>query len=321
MFNTVILAAADLHKKMRGYTAPSYEEIRMRKFEGSMVALATPFKAGQLDEEAYLNFIRFQLESGTEGLVPIGTTGEAVTMSPQEQFRAVRIAVEAAKGKAPVIAGAGSNSTALTIEAVKRVREAGADAALVVAPYYNKPPQNGLLEHYRAIGKAHPGFPLIAYNVPGRTGVDLLPETCQRLCDIPEVVGIKEATGSMPRVIDILEKCGERLSLISGDDFTVLPFIASGGTGVISVSANVAPRMMSDLVKSARTGQWPRAREIQVKMNTLHKLLFIESSPIPVKWALHLMNRFGPEIRLPLVPASEATAAKLKDELKRLALI
>jgi 4-hydroxy-tetrahydrodipicolinate synthase len=149
----------------------------------------------------------------------------------------------------------------------------------------------------------------------------MLPETCQRLCEIPEMVAIKEATGSMPRAIDILDKCGERLSLISGDDATVLPFIACGGVGVISVSGNVAPRMMSDLVKFARAGQWARAREIQVKMNTLHKLLFIESSPIPVKCALHLMNRFGPEIRLPLVPATEATAGKLKDELKRLALI
>src|SRR5215469_13739831 len=184
----------------------------MRKLEGSLVALATPFKGGQLDEEAYRGLIRFQLENGSDGLVPIGTTGEAVTMSAQERFRAVQLAVEMAKGKVPVIAGAGSNSTAETIEGVKRIREAGADAGLVVTPYYNKPTQAGLVEHFRLIAKSHPGFPLVAYNVPGRTGVDMLPETCQRLTDIPEVVGVKEATASMTRAIDIVEKCGDRLA-------------------------------------------------------------------------------------------------------------
>ena len=293
----------------------------MRKLEGPIVALATPFRGGQLDEEAYRGFIRFQLENGSEGLVPIGTTGEAVTMTAQERFRAVQLAVEIAKGKVPVIAGAGTNSTAETIEGVKRIREAGADAALVVTPYYNKPTQGGLFEHFRLIAKAHPGFPIVAYNVPGRTGVDLLPETCQRLCDLPEVVGVKEATASMIRAIDIVEKCGDRLALLSGDDFTVLPFIACGGSGVISVSANVAPRMMSDLVKAARSGNLAKAREIQVRMNNLHRLLFIESNPIPVKWALYLMGKFGPEIRPPLVPLTEANAAKLKDELKRLSLL
>ncbi|HME92459.1 MAG TPA: 4-hydroxy-tetrahydrodipicolinate synthase [Myxococcaceae bacterium] len=293
----------------------------MKTFEGSIVALATPFRGGALDEEAYRGFIRFQLENGTQGLVPIGTTGEAVTMSAEERFRAVKIAVEIGRGKVPVIAGAGTNSTQETIEGVKRVREAGADAALVVTPYYNKPTQTGLLEHYRAIAKAHPGFPIVAYNVPGRTGVDLLPETCQRLCDLPEVVAIKEATASMVRAVDIVERCGDRLTLLTGDDFTVLPFIACGGKGVISVSANVAPRMMADLVKAARTGNLARAAELQVKLNPLHRLLFVESNPIPVKWALHLMNRFGPEIRLPLTPISESNGAKLKDELRKLALI
>lgn len=293
----------------------------MRTFEGSIVALATPFRGGALDEEAYRSFIRFQLDSGTQGLVPIGTTGEAVTMSGEERFRAVKIAVEIARGKVPVIAGAGSNSTQETIEGVKRVREAGADAALVVTPYYNKPTQGGLLEHYRAIAKAHPGFPIVVYNVPGRTGVDLLPETCQRLCDLPEVVAVKEATGNMIRAIDIVERCGDRLTLLSGDDFTVLPFVACGGKGVISVSANVAPRMMADLVKAARGGNLARAAELQVKMNPLHRLLFVEANPIPTKWALHLMNKFGPEIRLPLTPMSDSNASKLKDELRKLALI
>ena len=293
----------------------------MKTFEGSIVALATPFRGGAFDEEGYRGLIRHQLENGMEGLVPIGTTGEAVTMSAEERTRAVKIAVEMARGKVPVIAGAGSNSTQETIESVRRVREAGADGALVVTPYYNKPTQNGLFEHFRAVGKAHPGFPIVAYNVPGRTGVDLLPETCLRLCDIPELVALKEATGSMSRAIDIVEKCSGRLTLLSGDDFTILPFIACGGKGVISVSANVAPRLVSDLVKAARAGQLAKAGELQVRLNGLHRLLFIESNPIPVKWALNLMKKFGPEIRLPLTPMSEANAAKLKDELRKLGLL
>jgi 4-hydroxy-tetrahydrodipicolinate synthase len=293
----------------------------MKTFEGSMTALATPFRDGKLDEAAYRALIDRQVYGGTNVLVPIGTTGEAVTMTAEERAQAVRVAVDAAKGRVPVVAGAGSNNTAETIEAVGRVRELGADGALIVTPYYNKPPQSGLLQHYRAIARAHPGFPLVAYNVPGRTGVDLLPETVMWLCDIPEVVALKEATGNMARTVDLLEKCGDRITLLSGDDFTVLPFIACGGKGVISVSSNVAPRMMADLVAAARSGDIARARELQVQMNVLHKLLFVESNPIPVKWALHLLGVFGPEIRLPLTPMSEPQAAKLREELVRLNLL
>jgi 4-hydroxy-tetrahydrodipicolinate synthase len=293
----------------------------MKTFEGSMTALATPFRDGKFDEAAYRALIDRQVYGGTQVLVPIGTTGEAVTMTAEERAQAVRVAVDAAKGRVPVVAGAGSNSTAETIESVGRVRELGADGALIVTPYYNKPPQSGLLQHYRAIARAHPGFPLVAYNVPGRTGVDLLPETVMWLCDIPEVVALKEATGNMARTVDLVEKCGDRITLLSGDDFTVLPFIACGGKGVISVSSNVAPRMMADLVAAARGGDIARARELQVQMNVLHKLLFVESNPIPVKWALHLLGVFGPEIRLPLTPMSEPQAAKLREELVRLNLL
>jgi 4-hydroxy-tetrahydrodipicolinate synthase len=293
----------------------------MKTFEGSMTALATPFRDGKLDEAAYRALIDRQVYGGTNVLVPIGTTGEAVTMTAEERAQAVRVAVDAAKGRVPVVAGAGSNNTAETIEAVGRVRELGADGALIVTPYYNKPTQSGLLQHYRAIARAHPGFPLVAYNVPGRTGVDLLPETVMWLCDIPEVVALKEATGNMARTVDLVEKCGDRITLLSGDDFTVLPFIACGGKGVISVSSNVAPRMMADLVAAARGGDMARARELQVQMNVLHKLLFVESNPIPVKWALHLLGVFGPEIRLPLTPMSEPQAAKLREELVRLNLL
>lgn len=293
----------------------------MKAFEGSMTALATPFRNGKLDEPAYRALIDRQVDGGTSVLLPMGTTGEAVTMTAEERSQAVRVTVEAAKGRVPVVAGAGSNGTAETIESVGRVRELGASGALIVTPYYNKPMQSGLLQHYRAIAKAHPGFPLIAYNVPGRTGVDLLPETVMWLCDIPEVVALKEATGNMARTVDLVEKCGERITLLSGDDFTVLPFIACGGKGVISVSANVAPRMMADLVAAARAGDFSRARELQVGMNALHKLLFVESNPIPVKWALHLMGVFGPEIRLPLTPLAEPQAARLREELTRLSLM
>ena len=293
----------------------------MKRFEGTMTALATPFKNGALDEEAYRRFVSWQLDNGIDVLVPIGTTGEAMTMTAQERFRAVQLCVETAKGRAPVIAGAGSNSTVETIENVKQVREAGADAALIVTPYYNKPTQAGLVEHYRAIARAHPGFPLVAYNVPGRTGLDMVADTVARLMELPEVVGIKEATANMIRAIDIYEACGDRITLISGDDFTVLPFIACGGKGVISVSSNVAPRLMSDLVKAARANEVAKARELQVKLNRLHQLLFIESSPIPVKRALALMNKFGPEIRAPLMPMTEANSQKLEAELRKLRLM
>ncbi|MCK8496889.1 4-hydroxy-tetrahydrodipicolinate synthase [Myxococcus fulvus] len=293
----------------------------MKTFEGSMTALATPFRDGALDESAYRALVRQQIEGGTSVLIPMGTTGESVTMSADERARAVRVVVEESKGRALVVGGAGSNNTAEVIEGVARVRDAGADGTLIVTPYYNKPTQAGLVEHFRAVARAHPGFPIIAYNVPGRTGVDLLPETVQRLCDFPEVVAIKEATGNMARAVDILEKCGERLTLLSGDDFTVLPFIACGGKGVISVSSNVAPRMMADLVASARAGDFAKARALQVKLNPLHRLLFVESSPIPVKWGLHLLGLFGPEVRLPLVPMTEPNAAKLAEELRRLGLL
>jgi len=293
----------------------------MRIFEGSMTALATPFREGAFDEASYRALVRQQIAGGTNVLIPVGTTGEAVTMSAEERFRTIRVAVEEAAGRVPVVAGAGSNSTAETIENVKRAREAGAEGTLIVTPYYNKPTQAGLVEHFRAVAKAHPGFPIIAYNVPGRTGVDLLPETALRLCDFPEVVAIKEATGSLVRAVDLVEKCGERLTLLSGDDFTVLPFIACGGKGVISVSSNVAPRMMADLVAAARAGDLAKARELQVRMNELHRLLFIESNPIPVKWALHKLGLFGPELRLPLVPMSEPNAKKLEAELRKLGLV
>lgn len=293
----------------------------VRTWQGSMVALATPFRNGEIDREAYRALIRNQLEHGTSGLVPAGTTGESATLALAERLELVKIAVDEAAGRIPVIAGAGSNDTQETVRAVKEVQRLGADAALLVTPYYNRPTQEGLFEHYRAVARANPGFPLVPYNVPGRTGVDLLPETCARLCELPEVVAIKEATGSMARCMDLRRLCGERLSLLSGDDATIYPFVFCGGSGVISVSANVAPRLVADLVARAREGSWGRALELQLRLADLHRLLFAEPNPIPVKWALHLMGCFGPEIRLPLVPLGTERGRPLEAELRKLGIL
>ncbi len=292
----------------------------MKTFTGALTALASPFKDGAFDVESYTSFIEWQIAEGIDGIVPIGTTGEAVTMTAEEQFLAVKTAVQAAKSRVPVIAGAGTNATSTTVEAMSRAREAGADGALVVTPYYNKPTQDGLVAHYRAIAKAHPGFPIVAYNVPGRTGLDMQADTLAKLADVQEIVAIKEATASLVRVADLVERCGDRFTILSGDDFTVVPLISMGGKGVISVSTNIVPRLMSDMVKAARAGDFAKAAAIQVKLNPLHRALFLESNPIPVKAALHLMGKMGPEIRMPLQQMSEALLPKLKDAMKALGL-
>jgi 4-hydroxy-tetrahydrodipicolinate synthase len=288
---------------------------------GSMTALATPFRGGVFDETAFRWLVNSQIEGGTAVLLPMGTTGESVAMSEDERARAIRVCVDESQGRAKVFAGAGANSTSETIEGVALARECGADGALVVTPYYNKPTQDGLLAHYRAVAAAHPGFPLMAYNVPGRTGVDLLPETAKRLCDVKEVVALKEATGNILRCLDVFEQCQERLTLLSGDDFVVAPFIFSGGRGVVSVSSNVAPRLMADLCAAALAGDIRRALGLQLQLQPLHRLLFCESNPIPVKMALHLMGHFADELRLPLVSMTQGNAAKLAAELKRLGLL
>ena len=291
------------------------------KLQGSMTALATPFKDGRLDETAYEALVEYQVSNGTSVLIPMGTTGESVTMTAPERRRAIEVCLKANRGRAKVFAGAGSNSTAETIEGEKVVRELGADGALVVTPYYNKPTQAGLVEHYRLVAKAHPGFPLMAYNVPGRTGVDLLPETVKRLVDIKEVVALKEATGNVLRTLDVYEQVGDAITLLSGDDFVVAPFIFSGGRGVVSVSSNVAPKHMADLCAKALAGDIAGARSIQLQLQPLHRVLFCESNPIPVKMALHQMGMFGLEIRAPLTLMTDGNASKLREELGRLGLL
>jgi 4-hydroxy-tetrahydrodipicolinate synthase len=288
------------------------------KLSGSMTALATPFRDGKLDESAYEWLVEDQVKNGTSVLIPMGTTGEAVTMTAPERRRAIEVCIKANHGRVKVFAGAGSNSTAETIEGVKVARELGADGALIVTPYYNKPTQQGLVEHYRLVARAHPGFPLMAYNVPGRTGVDMLPDTVKRLCDVSEVIALKEATGNVLRTLDVYEQVGERMTLLSGDDFVVAPFIFSGGKGVVSVSSNVVPGKMAALVAAALAGDIVKARTLQLELQPLHRVLFCESNPIPVKMALHLMGKFTTDIRAPLFPMSPENTEKLRVELKRL---
>ena len=291
------------------------------RLEGSFVAIVTPFRNGAVDLPALRALVEWQLAEKTDGFVPCGTTGESATLTAQERADVIRTVIETVKGRAPVIAGAGSNATADCIEQVKRAKELGADGALVVTPYYNKPTQEGLFQHYAAVWEAA-RFPVVAYNVPGRTACDLLPETVARLAKAGAIVGIKEATANLDRQVQLVEKVGkDAIAYLSGDDFTVLPYIACGGHGVISVIGNIAPRAMHDLVAAARKGDFATARKIQLELQPLHRLLFVESNPIPVKHALHLMGRFTAELRLPLVPMTEGNGAKLRDELKRLKLL
>jgi 4-hydroxy-tetrahydrodipicolinate synthase len=286
------------------------------RFQGSFVAIVTPMKGGAVDLGALRALCEWQLAEGTQGLVPCGTTGEGATLTPAERREVIAAAVAVAKGKAVVIAGCGSNDTRDAIEQVRQAQGVGADAALVVTPYYNKPTQEGLYQHYQAVHQAT-RFPLVAYNVPSRTSVDMLPDTVARLARAGAVVGIKEATANMARQVELVRQVGEgAIDYLSGDDFTILPYIACGGHGVISVVANVIPRATRELVDLSRRGEMASARERQVAMEPLNRSLFCETNPGPVKYALHAMGRIGPELRLPLVPVAEGSAQKVREALK-----
>jgi 4-hydroxy-tetrahydrodipicolinate synthase len=288
----------------------------MGKLRGSMVALVTPFRNGAVDEEALRALVRWQIEKGTDALVPCGTTGEGATLSAEEQFEVVRACVEEARGRIPVIAGCGTNDTRKTIENAQRVKEAGADYALVVTPYYNKPPPEGLFRHFEAVAKQG-GLPVVLYNVPSRTSVDMLPDTIARCARVPGIVAVKEASGSVVRVADILAAGVPRdFSILAGDDMFTLPTLASGGDGVISVVGNVAPGDLAGLVDAFFRGDLAAAQQAQVKFSPLVKAMFCETNPLPVKHALFRMGRIAPELRLPLVPVSEAGAAKVDAALR-----
>ncbi|HTP28687.1 MAG TPA: 4-hydroxy-tetrahydrodipicolinate synthase [Anaeromyxobacteraceae bacterium] len=288
---------------------------------GSLVAIITPMRDGEVDLRALRELVEWQLLEGTDGIVPCGTTGEGATLTPKESADVIRTVVETVRGRVAVIAGAGSNATRECIEAVKRAKELRADGALVVTPYYNKPTQEGLYRHYLAIWEAT-RFPVIAYNVPSRTSGDILPETVARLSGAGAIVGIKEATANMDRQVQLIEKVGkDALSYLSGDDFTVLPYIACGGHGVISVVANIAPRAMKGLVSAALHGENAKALERQVALGELNRAMFVETSPGPVKAALSLLGKALHEVRLPLAPVSEASLSRIRQAMVNFGLI
>lgn len=284
-------------------------------FQGSMVALVTPFKEGKVDEGKLGELVDFHIKNGTDVIVPCGTTGESATLSLEEHEKVIEIVINKAKGKIPVIAGSGSNNTVEALELTKHAKEAGADGALIITPYYNKPTQRGMYLHFERIAQ-EVDIPIILYNVPGRTSVNLLPETVAKLSQIENIVGIKEASGDLKQASDIVRLCGNKFDLISGDDFIVLPMLALGGKGVISVVANLVPAEMSALVNEFNKGDLEKAKEIHYKIFPLCKAMFIETNPIPVKTAMALQGLLDtPELRLPLSPMSEECVEELKKVL------
>ena len=289
-------------------------------FKGSIVAIVTPFKNGQVDEDAYRKLIEFQIENGTSAIVPCGTTGESATLDVNEHARVIDIAVAAVNKRVPVIAGTGGNSTREAIELSKHAKEVGVDATLQVTPYYNKPTQEGLFRHFEAILKEVP-LPQVLYNVPGRTSVNLLPETVARLAKFPEIVAIKEASGDVGQMAEVIRMAGENITLLSGDDNLTLPVLAIGGKGVVSVVANIVPAHTANLVKAWAEGNVAEAKTLFYKLLPLCKAMFFETNPIPVKTSAALMGLIGDEMRLPMCPMGSANLEKLKNVLTDYGLI
>ena len=289
-------------------------------FKGSIVAIVTPFKNGKVDEAALGNLIDWHIRQGTNAIVPCGTTGESATLDYEEHHRVIRFTVEAVNKRVPVLAGTGANSTDETIMITREAKKSGADGALVVAPYYNKPTQEGLYRHYKTVAEAV-RIPIVLYNVPGRTAVNILPATVARLAEIKNIVAIKEATGDMKQASEVIRLCGNKITVLSGDDFTTLPLMALGGKGTISVSANVAPKLVSQMCALWEKGKFDEARKIHYKLEPLNAAMFIETNPIPVKTALALMGKIREEFRLPLCEMAPANREKLKTVLKDMKLI
>lgn len=290
-------------------------------FHGSMVALVTPMSAqGAIDSASLSGLVEFHIDNGTDAIVAVGTTGESATLDHQEHCRVIRMVVDRAAKRIPVIAGTGANATSEAIALTRCALEAGADACLLVTPYYNKPTQQGLYLHFKAVADAVP-IPQILYNVPGRTACDMLPDTVERLAELPNIVGIKEATGDLARAREILERCGEALDLYSGDDALAREIILAGGKGVISVTANVAPRAMREMCAAALQGDADTAAQIDARLAGLHRDLFLESNPIPVKWALGEMGLIPPGIRLPLTPLSPEFHEPLRRAMRQAGVV
>ena len=289
-------------------------------FKGSLIPIVTPFKEGKIDEEGFRDLIEFHITNGTDAIVPCGTTGESATLTHEEHEQLIDLSIEAANHRVPVIAGTGSNSTAEAIKLTTYAKKTGADGALLITPYYNKPTQEGLYNHYKAIAE-ETDLPLILYNVPSRTGVNMLPETVARLSEMPTIVGIKEATGSLRQICDIIHLCGEKCSVFSGDDFTNYPILAVGGKGVISVTANIMPDKIAAMYDAFESGNFDKSRELHYQLLELHNSIFLETNPIPVKTALSLMGKISPEMRPPLSPMSPGNLEKLKKVMVKYKLI
>jgi len=283
-------------------------------FSGSIVALLTPFKNGKLDEKAFQSFVDWHIAQGTNGLVPVGTTGESPTLSHEEHMRVVDLCIEAAGGRVPVIAGAGSNSTSEAITFTKHARQAGADAVLVVTPYYNKPTQEGLYQHYKAIHDAVE-IPIIIYNIPGRSVVDMSIATMARLAKLPNIVGVKDATADLIRPLRTRLEIGPDFCQLSGEDATTVAFLAQGGHGCISVTANVAPAQCSQLHAAWNSGDMATVNRLRDQLMPLHHALFVESNPAPVKYAASLLGLCSEELRLPLVPVTEPTRVLVREAM------
>ena len=289
-------------------------------FGGSMTAIITPFSDGKIDQQALERLVDFQLANGTSAIVPCGSTGESATLTPQEHVELVKLVIKAVKGRVPVIAGTGSNSTAEAIHLTREAKAAGADAALLISPYYNKPTQEGIYQHYRAVAEAA-RFPLIVYNIPGRTASKIEATTLARLGELKEIVGLKEATGSLDEVQEVIRLAGSSLEIYSGDDALTVPIMAVGGAGVISVISNIMPRQSADVAEACARGDFARAREINYAMLPLMRALFLETNPIPIKAAMAMMGYCKEELRLPLLPMTEGPRARLREAMQKLSLL
>lgn len=285
-------------------------------FSGSLVAIVTPFSNGKFDEKVMADLIEFHIANGTQGIVPCGTTGESATLTPQEHERVVAVTVDVVNKRIPVIAGTGSNSTDEAIIFTKHAKAVGADGALLITPYYNKPTQEGLFHHFEAVAQAV-DLPQILYNIPGRTSINMLPDTTARLSQIPSIIGIKEGSGSLQQVSDIIHRSKPGFLVLSGDDPLTLPMMALGGKGVITVTANVAPTDMAHMVLAAQKGDYEQARKLHYKLTPLFSALFLETNPIPVKAALAMMGKMSEEVRLPLTPFADEYRPKLREALQQ----
>jgi 4-hydroxy-tetrahydrodipicolinate synthase len=289
-------------------------------FTGSMVALVTPFKEGKVDWQSLEALVDFHMQNGTNGIVPCGTTGESATLDHKEHHEVIERVIKAVNKRIPVIAGTGSNSTTEAVALTKGAEKAGADGALMISPYYNRPTQEGIYQHYKKVA-SEVGIPIIVYNIPGRTGSKIEPETLARLAEIKNVAGVKEATGSVDQAIDVIRLCGDNLAVYSGEDSLTFSLMALGGKGVISTVANIAPKAMSQLTDACLERKWESGRDLQLKLIPLIRSVFLETNPIPIKTALALMGKCSGELRLPLTSMSEGNLKKLRQTMVEFALL